>query len=176
MEIIWNDSFLYVSIHVISTIRYTTMACSPDRVLRPVIAKVKVQFPIKPNFFGSLYISGKLLTYPSPKPTFLPKWWEVSLILAWGGGRGGGGGVSDPIFSGSLSTTSKGCLFKCEDHVHFHDVFCLIRIFIQEVLFVRQLKWRWRIFLNFELGTWILGHNNYVITLGATIEWMNVRH
>ena len=28
--------------------------------------------------FGSLYVSGKLLTYSSPKPTFCPKW-EVSV-------------------------------------------------------------------------------------------------
>ena len=25
------------------------------------------------TIFGSLYVSGKLLTYPSPKPTFCPK-------------------------------------------------------------------------------------------------------
>ena len=86
MEIIWKDSFLYISIHVISTIRYITMACSPDRVLHPVIVKVKVQFPVKPEFFGSLYVSGKLLTYPSPKPTFPPKW-EVSVNVGLGEGK-----------------------------------------------------------------------------------------
>ena len=99
MEIIWKDSFLYISIHVISTIRYITMACSPDRVLRPVITKVKVQFPVKPEFFGSLYVSGKLLTYPSPKPTFSPKW-EVSVNVGLGEGWVG----SFPLLKVAYST------------------------------------------------------------------------
>ena len=30
------------------------------------------------HFLGSLYVYGKLPTYPSPKPTFCPKW-EVSV-------------------------------------------------------------------------------------------------
>ena len=30
--------------------------------------------------FRSLYVSGKLLTYPSPEPTFCPKW-EVSVTV-----------------------------------------------------------------------------------------------
>ena len=30
--------------------------------------------------FGPLYFSGKLPTYPSPKPTFYPKW-EVSVNI-----------------------------------------------------------------------------------------------
>ena len=32
---------------------------------------------------GSLYVPGKLPTYPSPKPTFCPKW-EVSVNLCLG--------------------------------------------------------------------------------------------
>ena len=31
--------------------------------------------------FGLLYVSGKLSTYPSPMPTFCPKW-EVSVNVA----------------------------------------------------------------------------------------------
>ena len=34
---------------------------------------------------GSLYVSGKLPTYPSPKPTFSPKW-EVSVNVGLGEG------------------------------------------------------------------------------------------
>ena len=37
--------------------------------------------------FGSLYVSGKLPTYPSPKPTFCPKW-EVSVKCWLRGGVG----------------------------------------------------------------------------------------
>ena len=33
--------------------------------------------------FGSLYVSGKLPTHPSPKPTFFPKW-EVSVMVTPG--------------------------------------------------------------------------------------------
>ena len=46
------------------------MACSPDSVAP---GHRKGQFPVKPEVFGSLYGSGKLLTYPFPKPTFSPK-------------------------------------------------------------------------------------------------------
>ena len=35
--------------------------------------------------FGSLYVSGKLPTYPSPKPIFCPKW-EVSVNVELGKG------------------------------------------------------------------------------------------
>ena len=35
--------------------------------------------------FGSLYIYGKLPTYPTPKPTFCPKW-EVSVNVGLGEG------------------------------------------------------------------------------------------
>ena len=34
---------------------------------------------------GSLYVSGKLLTHPSPKQTFCPKW-EVSVNVGLGEG------------------------------------------------------------------------------------------
>ena len=34
---------------------------------------------------GSLYVSGKLPTYPFPKPTFCPKW-EVSVNVGLGEG------------------------------------------------------------------------------------------
>ena len=34
---------------------------------------------------GSLHVSGKLSTYPSPKPTFCPKW-EVSVNVGLGEG------------------------------------------------------------------------------------------
>ena len=48
--------------------------------------------PVWISFFhrenGSLYVSGKLPTYPSPKPTFL---WEVSVCVGGGGGWGGKG-------------------------------------------------------------------------------------
>ena len=35
--------------------------------------------------FGLLYVSGKLPTYPSPKPTFCPKW-ELSVNVGLGEG------------------------------------------------------------------------------------------
>ena len=37
------------------------------------------------TIFGSLYVSGKLLTYPYPKPTFCPKW-KVSVNVRLGKG------------------------------------------------------------------------------------------
>ena len=38
--------------------------------------------------FGSLYVSGKLATYPSPKPLFYPKW-EASVNVGLGEGKVG---------------------------------------------------------------------------------------
>ena len=34
---------------------------------------------------GSIYISGKMTTYPSPEPTFIPKW-EISVNVGLGQG------------------------------------------------------------------------------------------
>ena len=36
-------------------------------------------------YMGPLYVSGKVPTYPSPKPTFCPKW-EVSVNVGLGEG------------------------------------------------------------------------------------------
>ena len=53
----------------------------------------KIKFPTKSikqsvwlNRPMALYVSGKLLTYPSPKPKFYPKW-EVSVNVGLGRGR-----------------------------------------------------------------------------------------
>ena len=37
------------------------------------------------RFSGSLYVSGKLPSYPSPKPTFCPMW-EISVNVSLGEG------------------------------------------------------------------------------------------
>ena len=62
--------------------------------------------------FGSLYISGKLPTYPSPKPRFCPKW-EVSVDVGLGEGKVGSlpETYEDPEFYGS-SITLKMCCRK----------------------------------------------------------------
>ena len=39
----------------------------------------------EPPRYGSLYVFGNLPTYPSPKPTFCPKW-EVSANVGLGEG------------------------------------------------------------------------------------------
>ena len=45
-------------------------------------ARTSPCFPARPS---SLYFSGKLPTFPSPKPTFCQKW-EVSVNVGWGEG------------------------------------------------------------------------------------------
>ena len=37
---------------------------------------VKLKHSQSRKFYGSITVSGKLPTYPSPKPTFCPKWEE----------------------------------------------------------------------------------------------------
>ena len=60
--------------------------------------KIYLSWAIRP---GSLYISRKLPTYPSPKPTFCPKW-EVSVKVGLGEGK-----VSS--FSGTYNDQSVSC-------------------------------------------------------------------
>ena len=54
------------------------------------------------SLFGLLYVSGKLPTYPSPKPTFCPKW-ELSVIVGLGEGLVGSflDTYNDPYFLGN---------------------------------------------------------------------------
>ena len=85
---------------------------------------------------GSLYISGKLPTYPSPKPTFCQKW-EISVNVGLRGGVGGQFPRNvqwscmylrvywlSPLFVGMFSSALRACSCVTWSFVRSHQCYC----------------------------------------------------
>ena len=88
-------------------------------------------------FWGSLCLSGKLPTYPSPKPTFSPKR-EVSVNVGLGKGQVGSL-TSSTVSDGSIKyTTFLVHVLPTFAHIHLVDCFFFFFFFNQPLTYARS--------------------------------------